>query len=381
MTNKFPNAVFIHLGKSPARHLWINLDRHLRMFPEINPTVIIDHESHRNHVPKNVKIYVYRRKLKLLSREFLLAHDLNFRRGFWRFSLERFLAFYEYHQEYPNHSMLHIESDMLLMPNFPWILFEKIHKPMWSNYNEERDVAALLFFPSLVSHEKFIYHLTSLLRNNPLHTDMTILREIRIKRMKNEVDLFPSLSCRVPELINNLNKSSGGALNPVMNNEVFFEGVFDSAAIGMWLIGHDPRNYYGMTRIHDNSPIINGDSLVDPTRIVFKKTNSEVWISSPTTNQQINLWSIHVHSKSLKVFNSNWSHELDKYILMSKSKNIFKSFNVGVLIEMMIESIKSKTLHKFIYGIPFVQKLRYTLHVVKKFTLKWLRCVGFSKEN
>ena len=55
-------AVFVHLGKSPAKHLWLNLMRHKILFPEIETHLIIDERKHIKNIPEDIDVYFYKRK-------------------------------------------------------------------------------------------------------------------------------------------------------------------------------------------------------------------------------------------------------------------------------------------------------------------------------
>ena len=84
----------------------------------------------------------------MLSKYSNLKLRSRFRNNFWLLSLERLLVLSEVHNEYLESRILHIESDVLLLPNFPWDIFNDLNTLFWSTYEPDRDVAALLFSPS-----------------------------------------------------------------------------------------------------------------------------------------------------------------------------------------------------------------------------------------
>ena len=359
-------AVFIHLGKSPAKHLWLNLGRHKRLFPEIETYLIIDEERHIRNIPKDIKIIQFERKNQFLQQEIMGGHDHKFRRGFWRFSLERLFALAEFHETIPNKGMLHIESDVLLMPNFPWHEVDSVNKSLWNNYNEERDVAALLYYPNFKIHSEIIIIVQDLLTKNPLHTDMTVLAEVR-KMSTVPNSFFPSVARDVPDLKNLSNKAGSLFLEKIGDSSFFETGIFDGAPIGMWLLGHDPRNNYGANIVHDLSPIVSGDSIIDPSRVDYEMDyHGNIIIASRLTQKKTTLWCLHVHTKSLKLFSPTWECELRQYVKLARNPSEISRFSKLTLWSMLVESVKSRTFLRFLVGLPIVHCFRKWLSPIKR---------------
>ena len=364
-----PVAVFVHLGKSPAAHLWRNLQRHADLFPEIETYVILDQLSHVKSIPDGINLYMFKRESQFLNEAIFSAHDQKFRRGFWRFSLERLFALSEFHKNHPQRKILHIESDVLLLPNFPWDLLSNSELPLWNNYNQERDVSALLYFPDYAKHLKFIEHVQAELVKNPKHTDMTVLAALR---MNDDVDysLLPSLNPGIMDLLNALSPLNSDFIRHVSRSDVFENGVFDGAAIGMWLTGHDPRNNYGKALLHDASPLVSGDSLIDPRAVAYElDEEGNLFLVSRATGNRVSLWNLHVHSKSLELFSDKWEAELRRYIVLSQSSTEIPFFKASALGEMFIQSLKGGTFLRFIIGLPFVHKSRRWLSPIKRYIL------------
>jgi hypothetical protein len=364
-----PIAVFVHLGKSPVNHLWKNLKRHADLFPEIETYVILDQFTHVRKIPDGINLYMFRRESQFLNEAIFSAHDQKFRGGFWRFSLERLFALIEFHKDHPQRKILHIESDVLLLPNFPWDLLSNSEIPMWNNYNQDRDVSALLYFPDYTRHLKFIENIQFKLVENPKHTDMTVLAALR-EDDSVICSLFPSLDSRIIDLMNVANATNSDLIAKVSEGTMFENGVFDAAAIGMWLTGHDPRNTYGKLLLHDSSPLVSGDSLVDPRAVGYEMDEQgNLYLVSKTTGNRVSLWNLHIHSKSLKLFSENWESELRRYVALAQSSAEIPLFKLSVLGEMFIQSVKEKTFLRFIIGLPVVHKPRIWLSKVKHNTL------------
>ena len=361
-----PIAVFVHLGKSPVTHLWNNLQRHADLFPEIETYVILDQLTHSRNIPDGINLYMFKRESQFLSEAIFSAHDQKFRGGFWRFSLERLFALSEFHKDHPQRKILHIESDVLLLPNFPWDRLSNSETPLWNNYNQDRDVSALLYFPDYTAHLKFIESIQLELYENPKHTDMTVLAALR--EDDNVIcSFFPSLDPQLMDLINVANVSNSDLIAKVSSGAIFENGVFDAAAIGMWLTGHDPRNRYGKLLLHDSSPLVSGDSLVNPRAVSYEMDEQgNLYLVSKTTGIRVSLWSLHIHSKSLKLFSESWEAELRRYVVLAQSTDEIPLFKASVLGEMFIQSVKDRTLRRFIIGFPFIHKPRTWLSRVKR---------------
>jgi hypothetical protein len=297
------------------------------------------------------------------------AHDQNFRRGFWRFSLERLFALEEFHRKNPGLRILHIESDVLLLPNFPWKELEMVDQILWNNYNVDRDVSALHYFPSYNLHRVFLDDVQIELKRNPKHTDMTVLAAVRDLH-KSIYSLFPSLSQSQMQLRSPLNSSPELLIAKISETRFFNGGIFDGAPFGMWLAGHDPRNNYGKALIHDSSPLSSGDSVIDPRNVGYEMdVEGNVFIKPLRGGEKLSLWNLHIHSKSLKLFSDNWTHELRRLVNLTENPKEIPFFSYPALVEMLIQSLKGGTFLRFLVGLPFIHKIRKWLSPLKRYIL------------
>lgn len=365
-------AIFVHLGKSPVKHLWLNLQRHLRLFPDIEPFVIVDELVHLKRLPNGVSHYVFQRENSFLTDDLFNEHDQQFRRGFWRFSLERLFALEEFHSKNPQYRLVHIESDVLLLPNFPWSQLEIVDQVLWNNYNVDRDVSALLYFPSYNLHRQFLNDIQRELKTNPKHTDMTVLAAVRNTHTLN-YSFFPSLAPRHTELKSELNVSPEDLITKISETKFFQGGIFDGAPIGMWLAGHDPRNNYGKALIHDSSPLRFGDSVVDPRNVAFEMDSAgNLFLQSLSNREKVTLWNLHIHSKSLKLFSENWEHELRRLVDLTENPREIPFYSFAALREMLVQSLKGGTFLRFLVGLPLIHRIRKWLSPLKRYILSKL---------
>ena len=124
--------VFVKLGDKPTPYLWLNLQKILRENKLLPVVLIVDKlEDVPNEILQQVEVFFYKSTPKTDSILDNLTHDIKFRNGFWRYSLERLFSLLEYHSENPNEQLLHIESDVLILKNFPWDTISRGTKLKW----------------------------------------------------------------------------------------------------------------------------------------------------------------------------------------------------------------------------------------------------------
>jgi hypothetical protein len=238
-----------------------------------------------------------------------LEHNAAFRKGFWRYSLERILALESLHgTREPNASILHLESDVLVLPGFPIEKFQNITELMWCKFNETHDVSAILYSPDFLSTKWLANAVREEIRDNTSLTDMTVLSLIHGKH-PHKVKYFSSLS------------------NPV---STIFDGVFDGAAIGMWLTGRDPRNKYGLIQRHVSLP----EAQDDPGKHRFRVSpKGELFAMKELRAMQV--YNLHIHSKRKLLFGKFNSFFLRLEVLRTKRFIPSNSYSVLALLKVI----------------------------------------------
>jgi hypothetical protein len=101
--------------------------------------------------------------------------------NFWRYSIERLYALAEWHSVNPDQKLLHLESDIFIMPNFPIEKLEMVNHISWCSFNNSHDVASLVFSPSNSDTSWMLNELEEILIENSSLTDMTGLRKLKEK--------------------------------------------------------------------------------------------------------------------------------------------------------------------------------------------------------
>ena len=321
--------VFVRLGPRKNHYLNGNIDRLRNLFPELQITVILDSQSQQLNVPvKGVKYWLYANQNNQNLLHGNVRKSNSFRDGFWTLTTERLFAVLEYQSSNPNLSILHIESDVLLFPNFPFAKLKSLNQISWSSFNETKDVASIFFLPSVSENSWLKKELQEEIRFDIDVTDMTALSIIS-QRNPNKVYILPPFgSVSAHLLVNHRNHNAKFRLDRLIHLEEHFSGIFDPAAIGMWLCGLDPENFHGKLLLHDRSFIDNGDSFIDPSALDFQ-IDSEGNLFFLCGSSWIPIYNLHVHSKNQKLLSNAWLGELRKYVNMARKREPQSKKNLG----------------------------------------------------
>jgi hypothetical protein len=289
----------------------LSLERHLTLFPKV-PCVLIVNNPPSVALPEEIRIEMYSTSQETvdLFAEASKKMDHTFRGGFWKYTFERLFALQCLHEKHPQAKLLHIESDVLLLPSFPWKEFLEYNSIAWLNVNETHDVAALVHLPNLQSTKSLCDFLREELRQNPETTDMYALLSFA-KRNPSEHEYLPSLNLK------NSRSDNPKLLDPNLKSSDYFKGYFDPLALGIWYFGQDPKNNYGKSTRY-----------VDQTHHYLSATQIQLsYRDGHLLDQCNNEWfSIHLHSKNLNLFGPNWEKWLTKYLheaLVQKHRNVF----------------------------------------------------------
>lgn len=295
--------VFVHLGPSKAEHLWANISRHQKLFPNIPVTLIINHTKHEKKAKKlGIELFQYKRTKHSEIVLNGLKHDESFRNGFWLLSIERFFALNDWHVIHPEEFLIHLESDILVLPNFPWTEIKRQKSVSWLEFNETHDVGSIFVSPDHKETLNFTNNLMDLLEKNPNLTDMTALSILR--------RTFPHSY----SLLNSKN------------------GFYDGAAIGMWLCGQDPRNNRGRLKKHVELL----ESNIKPATFEFD-LNSEGNLSVIRDMKKTHIFNLHIHSKELDSFGENWHKKLADNVSLAQNKSIKSTFLIKIYLVQIFQ--------------------------------------------
>jgi hypothetical protein len=353
--------VFVHLGKNKSRVLIPNMELVHYMFPQISINCIVSEDFHSpGNMPDFVKIFTYKASLEIDNLFKLKSIDPSFRNGFWRYSLERLIAIESIHSKNTNVAYLHIESDVFLLPNFPLNKFSEVKQISWLPVNQVNDVASLVFFPRYELTQEFKTDLLRYIIDSVSPNDMEGLSKIR-RRFPDKYKTLPFSHSSLPLL----NKAD---IDPPVVSEVDFGGIFDGSKIGMWLTGIDPRNVYGFLELFATKKLNLDNSYIDPSayELRFSEKNGLYFENG---GEQISIYNLHIHSKSLRIFSKNWSKEIAYLISLSfKNKRQIK-FYPRILAELIADNILKGTFIEFLYNSPLFALVRQLRNFLNRLNL------------
>ena len=244
--------------------------------------------------------------------------DPSFRNGFWRLTIERFMAFRDFHRIYPSRGVLHIESDIVLLDDFPTAIFESSSKIMWCEVGPTIDSAALFYSPSLKESDWFIEELVSKLNLKRIFTDMTVLKKIRDDNL-DRVTIFPSLKSPAE-----------------LGSELV---AIDPSALGVWLIGSDPRNLFGFTKRYQWWEL--AFDYTFPIRFEF--IGRWLYLIEPT--RRIRILNLHNHAKNTFFF-SFAKNLIIRFFVFSASRRKLSVFPVPRYLYRFLKSQKIERIQK-----------------------------------
>jgi hypothetical protein len=337
-----PVAAYVHLGPNLPKHLKLGLVRHRDLFPEQEIVLIISHDQDFK-IPSRVMVHrVNSDELENeLFSEMSQKLDFEFRRGFWKYTLQRFFALNDFHKTIPNQPLTHIESDVLVMPNFPWSKFAALERMAWLQVNSELDVAAIVHFPNASYTQILSTEVAKFARANPGTNDMLVLHELA-RILKPKQFYLPSLNTHVSN--SNLERNS-----QIDENIQYFGGIFDPLILGLWYFGQDPKNSFGLLKryVGDKSHDLN------PERVKLSFTHGEL-----RDQYGVQVFSLHIHSKMLSLFDTNWEKSLKSRLLQAETQKQKYAFSVL----SMYASIRSRRARETIWILvaftPGIQQLR-----------------------
>jgi hypothetical protein len=256
--------------------------------------------------------YKYKKKNEWTTLENLLTHDKTFRKNFWFLSVVRFLALADFMEE-KDEAILHIESDVIISPDFPFSLLSELESDFsFPIVNEEQAIASCLYIKNSTS-ARYLRDLTlSEAEKNSKTTDMHILR-ILTKINKVSFQVLPSSPLQKEEII-----FGDEVYYKNLKSLTYFKGVFDGVDIGMFLFGQDPRNKRGFSTVRNPTP----GAYLDVSKHSLSMSQKRDFPDIYDFNSQmvIPIYSLHIHCKNRKLFILSKSRDII-YKAVSKSKN------------------------------------------------------------
>lgn len=349
--------VFVQLGDSNASHLISNMQLISNLLPHVQINCVVSEDSKIiGNLPNNVNIFLYKPTQEINTLFESKIADISFRNGFWRYSLERLLTINMVHSMHPTTSLLHVESDILLLPGFPISKFEELDKISWLESSIKSDIASLVYFPNHDLTKDFTEDVLNYIKFSSSPTDMSALNQLRSEQ-PNKYSLLTSTNANFPRLQN---------FEQVVNQkEINFNGIFDAACIGMWLTGIDPRIGYGFKRYFATEKLNKSNFKINPAAYPLRYVQGEgLYFISGANKLQI--YSLHIHSKSKKIFSQKYEQELLRLVNLSLKNRTHTEFSLKVFFGLLISNHSNKTLLEYLYNSPIFWFLRKIKGVLNK---------------
>jgi hypothetical protein len=352
--------VFVYLGEHIPEYVFSNALRVSEIFPFETTLYINSSQDISDYLKIQSKLSIRTLPKNEYILETRLSHDPSFRNGYWFLTFERILALKKIHQDLgENASLLHIESDVILFPNFPFDS-ELGQRVKWCSFDRNRDVGSIIFSPSYTETSWLCNKLLEEAREDSEVTDMSALKRVR-EKFPGRVEVFTDMFSAGPQ------KGS--------------TGIFDGAALGQWLCGTDPRTTYGLTVLHENSEF-SPDNLKNlkqylDGRLILRDENKSFVLTKGSEVRPI--FSLHIHSKDIELFSVDNFKALSKYISYSEDKSLLVTrIDLKCLYILLKDNIKKGSLlnfmrHLFLFlfkgrvlrELPIVALIKFILTGVK----------------
>lgn len=326
--------VFVHFGAKIPEYLQLNLQRTCDLLPDQSITFLTDRAQSLTIKNRNFRVQVFTDNEEFTFVNRALSHPTEFRDNFWFSSLARLMALADYVIK-TNRSILHIESDVLISKDFPVKKFSALDRPVaYTMVGENSGVASLLFLESseaAIFFKKFI--LTAVL-DDASTTDMKILGLLQSQH-PNFVRILASFPLQDTWAYSAIPLSLKGDFEYTQN---LFDGFFDSADIGQYLLGDDPRNHRGVKYLRREltTSYLNAGSL-------DYSISSEREFIGLASGASRKIYSLHVHSKNPKVFSPHFS---DRVLRKALSEQNLPEKHVLVL-SVFLNAIKVSLFRRF----------------------------------
>lgn len=325
-----PTLVFVHLNSKIPTYLKLNLNATAKIFPD--QKIVLIHNQDKLKIP-NVKIATFQYhgsgKAKIIEKN--LNHPREFRNNFWFSSIARFDALKSY-IESSGESILHIESDVLLSPDFPISKFNNSEmRVSYPVVAPNRGVASTVYLSDLDSASRFIDFAVAYCSEKATATDMEILAEYALLN-SNSVARLPfgptAKSFYHPENL------------PINADELqdqldFFGGIFDGNDIGVYLFGSDPRNNRGLAMV--GKPIPGNFADIKKWKIEYDTLRKFASINEGEIS--IPVYSLHATSKELFIFWNVTRSLMIKRQVKKQTKFPYRKLNVLILTYMTSQKI------------------------------------------
>lgn len=283
----------VYLGHAP-KYVFENLSYLNQVFPEYDIYLVSD-TLQDNPVFKHHRINLWlcqnpRDGWSLVSS--ISSHNRKFRNDFWFKTVARFFSLHEFMKTHGG-KLLHIEADVWLSENFPMSIFDSLGPVIsYPLKNPTEGIASTLFIGSEELMGIFCRYIEVCFEHNSHSTDVGILGKFHSD--------YPELFLNLPTVSFQELLSARGqkekSLALLSTNFHFFGGVFDASTLGIFFTGIDPRNNWGFRDL-----FVSQNHLIDPEQYDLQYSGGGLFYEFQ--GREVDVFSLHVHSKDLRMFN------------------------------------------------------------------------------
>ena len=326
----------VYLGQKPPTYLFDNLKYTRQQFPSIDLVFISDSIASLNRARRlGVQGWFYQENIKE-KKQFQNNSKLpmNFRGGFWYSTTARFFALEAYLRTNPTESLLQIEADVWISPNFPFEKFETLPEDveiMFPLETSNTGAASILYLKNHEAGRRFSREVRRIMMEDVNATDMTILGQLSKEK---------TLNCFILPIL----PRDSDAINPGTSTETietinlsleYFGGVFDSLTYGLYLSGEDPRNHRGIHYRYRRQP----SHLVYCDKITFQARADGIYLIG---KDDLPLFNLHVHSKDRHTWRSNFLRAKLPKIIAQARYGVRKKRSYRLLLVLVSQSIRRR---------------------------------------
>ncbi len=282
--NNKMEVLFVHLGPPVPSILYRNIAWLQETFTDLRLNLATDAE-HDKFKLSGAEIYGVPKTSEIYALTFS-PHSTVFRKGYWLHTMRRLLLIEEFHRTKPDTPLVHIESDMLLLKNFPFKDLQNLEHPAWPPVSEVHDSPGIIYSPNSKASQWLSQQVRKQITQDKSMTDMQVLKAISRE--------FNYLPLHLPVSPKSISEKSGRT-----GTAVGFKGVFDGATLGLWLAGNDPRNKWGIIERHKN----HSGHIPDTTKVEFRMSEKkELCVRESGSPEFVPLYNLHLHSKEIRFF-------------------------------------------------------------------------------
>jgi hypothetical protein len=332
------NLIYFHYGNIPE-YFYDNLHQVLSINNNNTTIYILTNEKNFENIFKKIKKLNTKQSCNIilssiddldeilkddinfikLSNQFDSFNNSSFRNGFWKYTLFRFIYINELIFKLNLKNIFHIENDVLMYESFNTIYNLNYsdstkHKLWVIQDSSNRVIPSLLFIPSFTILNEFIQFMYSTYNSSSYFI--------------NDMNLLGMFSSKLKHFLPNDENNSNY--------------IYDGACLGQYVAGIDLRNselYKEINYINPTIGFVNETSNFKPNtaKFQFKLENNLVKPKMILNNKTYNIVNLHIHSKDLYKYNSNFN---------LKYSDIITGDRITSLCDFVICSPQIYTFHK-----------------------------------